>query len=224
MRVLIVEDEIRLADALAQILKENKIMVDVVYDGKDGYEYALTNIYDVIILDLMLPLMNGFEVSKKLRDEKIQTPILILTAKYSTTDKVTGLDCGADDYMTKPFESDELLARLRALTRRHGEIQLNEATFGDLSLNLSTGDLHCKGKSTHLNFKESEILKILMANTKGAITKDDLIVKVWGYDSDATDNNVEAYISFIRKKLNFLGSNVIITALRKMGYRLEEKE
>ena len=123
-----------------------------------------------------------------------------------------------------PFESDELLARLRALTRRHGEIQLNEATFGDLSLNLSTGDLHCKGKSTHLNFKESEILKILMANTGGAITKDDLIVKVWGYDSDATDNNVEAYISFIRKKLNFLGSNVIITALRKMGYRLEEKE
>lgn len=224
MRVLIVEDEIRLADALAQILKENKIMVDVVYDGKDGYEYALTNIYDVIILDLMLPLMNGFEVSKKLRDEKIQTPILILTAKYSTADKVTGLDCGADDYMTKPFESDELLARLRALTRRHGEIQLNEATFGDLSLNLSTGDLHCKGKSTHLNFKESEILKILMANTGGAITKDDLIVKVWGYDSDATDNNVEAYISFIRKKLNFLGSNVIITALRKMGYRLEEKE
>lgn len=224
MRVLIVEDEIRLADALAQILKENKIMVDVVYDGKDGYEYALTNIYDVIILDLMLPLMNGFEVSKKLRDEKIQTPILILTAKYSTTDKVTGLDCGADDYMTKPFESDELLARLRALTRRHGEIQLNEATFGDLSLNLSTGDLHCKGKSTHLNFKESEILKILMANTGGAITKDDLIVKVWGYDSDATDNNVKAYISFIRKKLNFLGSNVIITALRKMGYRLEEKE
>lgn len=224
MRVLIVEDEIRLADALAQILKENKIMVDVVYDGKDGYEYALTNIYDVIILDLMLPLMNGFEVSKKLRYEKIQTPILILTAKYSTTDKVTGLDCGADDYMTKPFESDELLARLRALTRRHGEIQLNEATFGDLSLNLSTGDLHCKGKSTHLNFKESEILKILMANTGGAITKDDLIVKVWGYDSDATDNNVEAYISFIRKKLNFLGSNVIITALRKMGYRLEEKE
>ena len=175
MRVLIVEDEIRLADALVQILKENKIMVDVVYDGKDGYEYALTNIYDVIILDLMLPLMNGFEVSKKLRDEKIQTPILILTAKYSTTDKVTGLDCGADDYMTKPFESDELLARLRALTRRHGEIQLNEATFGDLSLNLSTGDLHCKGKSTHLNFKESEILKILMANTGGAITKDDLI-------------------------------------------------
>lgn len=147
-----------------------------------------------------------------------------MTAKYSTTDKVTGLDCGADDYMTKPFESDELLARLRALTRRHGEIQLNEATFGDLSLNLSTGDLHCKGKSTHLNFKESEILKILMANTGGAITKDDLIVKVWGYDSDATDNNVEAYISFIRKKLNFLGSNVIITALRKMGYRLEEKE
>ena len=224
MRVLIVEDEIRLADALAQILKENKIMVDVVYDGKDGYEYALTNIYDVIILDLMLPLMNGFEVSKKLRDEKIQTPILILTAKYSTTDKVTGLDYGADDYMTKPFESDELLARLRALTRRHGEIQLNEATFGDLSLNLSTGDFYCKGKSTHLNFKESEILKILMANTGGAITKDDLIVKVWGYDSDATDNNVEAYISFIRKKLNFLGLNVIITALRKMGYRLEEKE
>lgn len=222
MRVLIVEDEVRFADALAQILKENKIMADVVNDGREGYDYALTDIYDVIILDLMLPNMDGFEISKKLREDKIQTPILILTAKYSTTDKVTSLDCGADDYMTKPFNSDELLARLRALTRRHGEVSLNEETFGDLSLNLSTGDLSCKGKSTHLNFKESEILKLLMANTTKALPKEELIVKVWGYDSDATDNNVEAYISFLRKKFQFLESNVKITALRKIGYRLEK--
>ena len=222
MRVLIVEDEVRLAEALAQILAEKKYMTDVVNSGLDGFDYGLSDIYDAIILDVMLPEMDGFTIAKKLRDNKIQTPIIMLTAKDSTADKVAGLDCGADDYMTKPFAPEELLARIRALTRRQGEVVLDEATFSDLSLNLSTGDLSCGGKSIHLNFKESEILKLLMANSQGAITKEDLITKVWGYDSDATDNNVEAYISFIRKKLNYLGSKVGITALRKVGYRLEE--
>ena len=222
MRVLIVEDEVRLAEALAQILEGNKYMTDVVNSGLDGFDYALSGIYDVIVLDVMLPEMDGFTIAKKLRDNKIQTPIIMLTAKDSTADKVAGLDCGADDYMTKPFVPDELLARIRALTRRQGEVQLNEATFGDISLNLSTGDLHCAEKSIHLNFKEAEILKLLMANKGGAVSKDDLITKVWGYDSDASDNNVEAYISFLRKKLSYLNSDVTITALRKVGYRLEE--
>lgn len=222
MRVLIVEDEIRLAEALAQILKANKYMTDVVNSGLDGFDYGLSGIYDVIVLDVMLPEMDGFTIAKKLRDNKIQTPIIMLTAKDSTKDKVTGLDCGADDYMTKPFVPDELLARIRALTRRQGEVQLNEAAFADLTLNLSTGDLSCGNKSIHLNYKEAEILKLLMANPSSAVSKEDLITKVWGYDSDATDNNVEAYISFLRKKLQYLSSGVGITALRKVGYRLEE--
>lgn len=222
MRVLIVEDEVRLAEALAQILKANKYMTDVVHSGLDGFDYGLSGIYDVIVLDVMLPEMDGFTIAKKLRDNKIQTPIIMLTAKDAIRDKVTGLDCGADDYMTKPFVPDELLARIRALTRRQGEVQLSEAAFADISLNLSTGDLSCGEKSIHLNYKESEILKLLMANPNSAVSKDDLITKVWGYDSDATDNNVEAYISFLRKKLQYLNSNVGITALRKVGYRLEE--
>ena len=224
MRVLIVEDEVRLAEALAQILAESKYMTDVVNSGLDGFEYALSGIYDVIVLDVMLPEMDGFTIAKKLRDNKIQTPIIMLTAKDSTVDKITGLDCGADDYMTKPFVPDELLARIRALTRRQGEVQMNEAEFGDITLNLSTGDLACRGKSIHLNYKESEILKLLMANPNSAVSKEDLITKVWGYDSDASDNNVEAYISFLRKKLSFLDSHVSITALRKIGYRLEENQ
>lgn len=224
MRVLIVEDEKRLGEAIAQMLKENSVMTDVVRDGREGYEYAQTGVYDAIILDLMLPSMNGFEISKKLRAEKVKTPILMLTAKYSTTaDKVCGLESGADDYMTKPFQYEELLARIRAITRRTGEVQLNEITYGDIVLNLSTGEMICNDKSIHLNYKEFEIMKLLIANQDVAIKKDDIIVKVWGYDSDATDNNVEAYISFIRKKLSFLKSRVSIIALRKIGYKLEEK-
>ena len=224
MRVLIVEDEKRLGEAIAQMLKENRVMTDVVRDGREGYEYAQTGVYDAIILDLMLPSMNGFEISKKLRAEKVKTPILMLTAKYSTTaDKVCGLESGADDYMTKPFQYEELRARIRAITRRTGEVQLNEITYGDIVLNISTGEMICNDKSIHLNYKEFEIMKLLIANQDVAITKNDIIVKVWGYDSDATDNNVEAYISFIRKKLNFLKSRVSIIALRKIGYKLEEK-
>lgn len=224
MRVLIVEDEIRLADALRHILTEEKYMVDMVHDGNDGLDYGLSDIYDVIILDVMLPGLSGFHIAKTLRQNKIQTPIIMLTAKGEVTDKVTGLDSGADDYMTKPFAPEELLARVRALTRRQGEVILDELTFEDLTLNLSTGDLLCNGKSIHLNYKEAEILKLLMSNPKIAVTKEDLITKVWGYDSNATDNNVEAYISFLRKKFAFLDSKVAITALRKVGYVLEAGE
>lgn len=221
MQILVVEDETRLADALAQILKEQKYKVDIAYNGQDGLDYALSDIYDVIILDVMLPRKNGFEVAAELRRRKNQTAILMLTAKDTIPDKVNGLDSGADDYMTKPFSPEELLARVRALTRRQGEVVLDEITFEDLSLNLATCDLTCGLKSVHLNFKEFEILKLLLANPKTVVTKETLIVKVWGYDSGAEDNNVEAYISFIRKKFYFLGSRVGITALRKVGYRLE---
>lgn len=224
MRVLIVEDEVRLAEALAQILSEEKYMTDVVHTGDDGYDYACSGIYDVIVLDVMLPGMNGYEVANMLRKDKDQTPIIMLTAKSSIDDKVMGLDCGADDDMTKPFEPKELLARIRAISRRQGEVVLDEAAFGDLTLDLSTCDLKCRDKSIHLNFKEFEILKLLMSNPKTAVTKEDMIVKVWGYDSDATDNNVEAYVSFLRKKFSFLKTNVSINALRKVGYRLEVAE
>ena len=221
MRILVVEDETRLADALEQILLENNYMVDVAHDGQDGLDYALSDIYDAMILDVMLPKKNGFEIAAEMRRQKNQTPILMLTAKDAIPDKVTGLDSGADDYMTKPFAPEKLLARLRAMTRRQGVVVLDEMSFEDLTLNLSTCDLKCGVKSVHLNFKEFEILRLLMANSPQVTTKETLIVKVWGYESGAEDNNVEAYISFLRKKLYFLGSRVGVTVLRKIGYHLE---
>lgn len=224
MRVLIVEDEVRLAEALGQIIAEQRYATDIVYNGEDGLHYALNGQYDVIVLDVMLPKLSGFEVVKELRKQKSATPVLLLTAKDEITDKVTGLDCGADDYMTKPFAPEELLARIRALSRRQGEVLLEELTFADLTLNLSTYDLSRGIKSVHLGFKEFEILKILMANPKMVVPKEDLLTKVWGVSSQAEDNNVEAYISFLRKKFFFLGSQVGIGTVRKVGYRLELDE
>ncbi len=221
MQILIVEDEVRLAKALAQILREQKYIVDAVYDGRDGYDYAASGQYDVIVLDVMLPSMDGFQVVRSLREHRIQTPVLLLTAKDELRDKVHGLDCGADDYMTKPFAPEELCARIRALSRRQGDVVLEEMTFDDLTLNLSTYDLIRGSKSVHLGFKEFEVLRILMANPHTIVPKDDLINKVWGAASSAEDNNVEAYISFLRKKFYFLGSRVQIGTIRKVGYRLE---
>ena len=199
MNILIVEDEKRLASALKQILTEQKYMADVVYDGEDGLEYGLSGIYDVIILDVMIPFRDGFSVARELRKNKIQTPILMLTAKDTVGDKVSGLDSGADDYMTKPFAPEELLARIKALTRRKGEVILDESSFGDFQFNASTGMLSKGSKSVHLNFKEAEIMKLLIANRDIIISKEDIITKVWGYDSDAGSNNVEAYVSFLRR-------------------------
>lgn len=221
MRILIVEDETRLADALGQIMTEQKYQVDVVYDGQDGYDYAETGDYDAIVLDVMLPRRSGFDVVRALRRAKIATPVLLLTARDEISDKVNGLDCGADDYMTKPFAPEELLARVRALTRRQGEVVLEELTYADLTLNLSSNLLSCGGKSVHLGFKEFEVLRILMLNPHIITAKEELIVKIWGAESDAEDNNVEAYISFLRKKFGFLGSRVGIGTVRKVGYRLE---
>jgi len=221
MHILIVEDEIRLAEALGQIMKEQKYMVDIVHNGVDGLDYAISNSYDVVVLDVMLPLKSGFSVVKEMRAAKNATPVILLTARDEITDKITGLDMGADDYMTKPFEPEELLARIRAATRRQGEVIMEELKFADLTLKLSDNTLNVGVKSVHLGYKEFEVLKMIMSNPNIVISKESIISKIWGEDSDAEDNNVEAYISFLRKKFFFLGSKVNIATLRKVGYKLE---
>lgn len=221
MKVLIVEDEKRLAQALEYILRQQKFYTDVVYNGNDAYDYASSMDYDVIVLDVMLPGMNGFDVAKKLRQDKNEIPILMLTARGATSDKVGGLNSGADDYMTKPFEPEELIARLNALTRRHGAVIIDELSFGDIRLDLNSSELICGAESIKLNYKEFAIMKLFMLTPSSILTKDKLIDDVWGIDSDAVDNNVEAYISFLRKKLKFVGSAVVIRNQQKLGYRLE---
>lgn len=221
MQILIVEDEKRLADALYQILLEQKYMADVVYDGNDGLEYGLSGIYDLIILDIMLPYKDGFQVAYELRKNKIDTPILMLTAKDTVPEKVAGLEMGADDYMTKPFAPEELVARIKALSRRKGEVVIDETSFDDFNFNASTSMLSKGTKSVHLNYKEAEILKLLLSKPDVIISKEEIITKVWGYDSDAGANNVEAYISFLRRKLHFINSNSEIKSIKKMGYKLE---
>ena len=222
MRVLIVEDEIRLAETLGQIIMEQKYQTDIVHDGEAGLDYALSGQYDVIVLDVMLPKINGFDVVKKLRQNKNATPVLILTARDEVRDKIEGLDYGADDYMTKPFVPEELLARIRALSRRQGEVLIETLNFSDLTLQLDTYMLQCGTKSIRLGYKEFEILKLLMSNPGMVIPKESILIKIWGSESDAEDNNVEAYISFLRKKFNYLGSGVSIGTVRKVGYHLEE--
>ena len=221
MRILIVEDEVRLAEALSQIMAEQRYQTDVVYTGSDALDYALTSQYDVIVLDVMLPGLSGFDVVRRLRAAHNSTPVLMLTAKDETADKVTGLDCGADDYMTKPFDPEELMARIRALTRRQGEVLGESMSVADLTLTLSTRCLSRGEKSVRLGFKEFEVMKLLLANASAVVPKDDIITRVWGLESDAEDNNVEVYVSFLRKKLAFLDSVVQIRTMRKVGYFLE---
>lgn len=223
MRLLLVEDEIQLSEALNQILTKNKYTVDAVYDGEDGLDYALTDVYDGIILDIMLPKTNGLDILKKIRKEGIQTPVIMLTAKSQIEDKVYGLDCGADDYLAKPFATEELLARLRAITRRK-DILVNDNTlsFGDIKLNVDTYDLEVNGENIRLTLKEFDIIKYFMDRPKCVVSKDDLITKLWGFDSEVEYNNIEVYISFIRKKLSYLKSRVSIVTIRGVGYRLED--
>lgn len=223
MRILLVEDEIQLSEALSQILSKNKYIVDAVYHGEDGVDYGITDIYDAIILDIMLPKFNGLEVLKRLRKENINTPVILLTAKGQVEDRVKGLDTGADDYLVKPFATDELLARLRALTRRQGEI-LNDNILevGDIRLNISSYEMEGPTDSIKLSLKEFEIMRYFMQRPKSVVAKDDLITKLWGYDSDAEHNNIEVYISFLRKKIVYIGSNTSISTLRGIGYKLED--
>lgn len=222
MNILVVEDEKNLNDAMCHILNEDGYHTKAAYDGKTGYELARTDEYDVIILDVMLPAMDGFEVVHQLRRDGNATPVIIATAKTSTTDKIEGLDCGADDYMTKPIDTDELLARIRAISRRKGEVPIDEMKFGDLTLDLHTHDLCCSGREVHLSQKEYEVMRMLMSSTGRVISKHDLLTSIWGTEGDTSENSAEAYISFLRKKLSHLNSEVQITTLRMLGYRLEE--
>lgn len=221
MRILIIEDEMRLSEALCQLLQRNKYTTDAVYDGVSGLDYGLSNVYDLIILDIMLPNMNGINVLKNLRKEKIDTPVLLLTAKDDLSDKVEGLDSGADDYLTKPFEVEELLARVRAMTRRKGAILENILTFGDLSLNLKSNELMCEQRSLMLSLKEFQIMELLLTHPNQILTKECFIERIWGIEDDVNYNNVEVYISFIRKKLLYLHTKVTVKTARGIGYYLE---
>ena len=222
MRVLIVEDEIRLADTLRDLLDLNGYTSDICHDGESGLDNALSAIYDVILLDVMLPRMDGFTVLRKLRQTGCSTPVLMLTARSDISDKVTGLDSGADYYLTKPFDPKELLACIRALTRRQPELRNTDLLrCGDLQLEKNAFTLRCGERSVRLSRKEFDMLELLMLNQKLVITKENLLVKVWGYDSDAEDNNVEVYISFLRRKLEHLHSRVKIRTIRMVGYCLE---
>ena len=222
MKILMIEDEKRMADAVSELLHQEGYIVDVKYDGAQGYDACIANIYDAIICDVMLPSMNGFDIVQSARANGIETPILMLTAKSDVLDKVAGLDCGADDYLTKPFQVEELLARLRALLRRNRKDISSTLEAFDLSLNTKSLTLSCTNtnKSIRLPEKEYKILECLLTNKEQIISKEQLTLKVWGYDNEAEYNNVEVYISFTRKKLKFLGSTTEIKSVRGMGYEL----
>ena len=222
MRILLVEDEKRMAQALCEILRLEKYEVDHYADGKSGLEAVQSEIYDIIILDVMLPGMSGYDIARRVRQQGVRTPILMLTAKSELDDKVTGLDSGADDYLTKPFQTRELLARLRALGRRNINTTDGTLTCGDIALNTNTLTLSCttNGQSVRLSEKEYRILEYLISNQGQILTREQLAVKIWGYESDAEYNNVEVYMSFARKKLNFVEAKIEIKAVRGIGYEL----
>ncbi len=225
MRLLIVEDEKRLADTLRQLLHRQGYTADVSYDGVSGLDNAMSGIYDLVILDVMLPGMNGFQVAQKLRQSGIVVPVLMLTAKSGLTDRIHGLDCGADYYLTKPFEAEELLACIRTLLRRAGGAlqESDTLTWGDLSLERGTFTLVCGGRDVRLSRREYDLMELLMRNGTQVVTKEQMLVKVWGYDSQAEDNNAEVYISFLRRKLSHLHSCVKIKTLRMLGYCLTQE-
>ena len=221
MNILLVEDEKALSNAIKKILERKGYLVDAVYDGVSAVEYAKEMDYNLIILDVMLPKMDGFEVLRILRRDGVHTPTLMLTARSAVQDKVTGLNGGADDYMTIPFDTEELLARVGALTRRTGEVVVETVGWQDLSLNVKSAVLSRGEESVQLSRKEFEVMRLFLYNPTQIITKDQLIMRVWGVESEATDNNVEVYISFLRKKLKYLKSKVSIKNLQRIGYRLE---
>ena len=222
MRILVVEDEIQLADALSEILKRNMYNVDTSYDGIGGLDNALTDMYDCIILDIMLPGMSGLEVLRNMRREHINTPVLLLTARSEVEDKINGLDCGADDYLTKPFVTGELLARVRALTRRKGEIvDEHRLDYNGLELNKDTCSIIWQGNDVKLSLKEYQIMELLISNPHQILPKERIIEKIWGYESDVEYNNIEVYISFLRKKLSAISAPVQIKTARGIGYSLE---
>lgn len=224
MRVLLIEDSKSLSQALVAVLKKEKYEVENVYDGESGLEFGLSNVFDIILLDVMLPEMSGFDVLNKLRQNKITTPIIMLTALSDEANKVHGLDCGADDYIAKPFSIPELLARIRALTRRKSDTYQGFISHNGVNLDVNTYKLEYEDKSVKLSVKEFEILKYLFEKGNAIADKENLIAKVWGFDSEFESNTLEVFISFLRKKLTFLNAPFTINAIRGVGYQLEDKK
>lgn len=223
MRLLIAEDECDLAEVLTVLFEKSNFSVDTVGDGFSAYEYAVTDQYDAIILDVMMPKMNGFEVLAKLRSEGIKTPIMMLTAKAEKDDRITGFNTGADDYLPKPFEPDELIARVRAMLRRGGEYKPAMLTFGDLSLDTNGGTMKSCGRSVRLSGREFQVMEMFMRDPLVVFSADRIMERIWGWDSDAEINVVWVHISNLRKKMKSIGSHVTIHANRGMGYILEDE-
>lgn len=220
MKLLVVEDEKMLADSLKLLLEERDFQVDTAYDGEDGLAYAETGVYDLIILDVMMPKLNGYQVARRLRQKHTSTPILMLTARSELMDRVEGLNSGADYYLTKPFDSRELLACVNALLRRQGS-EVDELSYGNTSLDLESGTLNCGENSLRLSAREFDVMRLLMQSKENNLSKDQILSRVWGFDSEAVENHVEVYVGFLRKKLKSIGSNVSIVAARRLGYHLE---
>lgn len=227
MKVLIIEDEYNLADAISSMLENEKYIVDINLDGEEGLNNALSGVYDLIILDVMLPIMNGFQILREIRNKKLNVKVIMLTARTSLDDKMEGFDNGADDYLTKPFHMEELLARVNLQLRKQELIYNNDLiVFGDLKLDIKKLELICSNNGETINIvrKEFQILEMFLKQPNIILSKEQIFLKIWGYDSECEINNLEAYISFIRKKIKIIGSNVVIKAIRNMGYKLEVKE
>ena len=223
MKILIIEDDKLLAEALQTLLEIKGVDVEVVYDGEDGTEYAETGIYDLLIMDVMMPKLNGYQMARQVRHRRVTTPILMLTAKSETQDRIEGLNAGADYYLTKPFDNMELLACINALLRRKGD-QVDMLRYGNTTLDLTGYMLSTEKNSIRLSKKEFDVMRRLMQFQSRSIRKDVLLTQVWGYESNATENNVEAYVGFLRKKLKSIGSNLKIESIRLLGYHLEVTE
>ena len=223
MKILLIEDEVLLSQSVAAMLRSRGYEVETVFDGDTGLEFAKLGIYDLVILDVMLPGLDGYQVARQLRGEHCAVPILMLTAKSDVMDRIEGLNSGADYYLTKPFDSRELLACINALLRRHGT-QVDELSFGNTTLELASGMLTCGAKSVRLSAREFDIMRILLHAGENNLPKEVILARVWGYDSNAVENHVEVYVGFLRKKLISIGSNVRIEAVRRLGYHLEVDE
>ena len=220
MKILVIEDEKLLADSIKVMLEQKGLEVEVVYDGTSGAEYAELGVYDLLILDVMMPGMNGYQMARQVRNHRCSTPILMLTARSSLEDRIEGLNAGADYYLTKPFDSRELLACINALLRRQGN-QVDELVFGNTALDLSTSTLVCGENSLRLSAREFDVMRFLLQSRGRNVSKEMILAKVWGYDSNAVENHVEVYVGFLRKKLSSIGSNLKIVAVRRLGYHLE---
>ena len=223
MKILIIEDDRQIADSLKLLLENKGFTVEAVYDGITGAEYAELGIYDLLILDVMMPGLDGYQLARQVRSRRCATPILMLTARSAVEDRIRGLNCGADYYLTKPFDTRELLACIHALLRRQGA-QVNELTYGNVSLDLDTSTLLCGSKSVRLSAREFDVMRLLLQAQERNVSKEMILARVWGYDSNAVENHVEVYVGFLRKKLLSIGANVRIEAIRRLGYHLEVQD